>query len=97
MGIIDRGRYGDDENAAVTQVVQLAAKAQMLGRLELFRAAFQRVILAPLQFGNPRLVDIKADDRAVFAKFNGQGQADIAQANQGNGCVVQVHDFVSEI
>ena len=52
---------------------------------------------APVQFGHAGLVDIKADDRAVFAKFNGQGQADIAQANQGNGCVVQVHDFVSEI
>ena len=97
MGIVHRRRYSHDEDPTVTQVVQLAAKAQVLGGLELFRAAFQRVILAPLQFGHAGLVDIKADDRAVFAKFNGQGQADIAQANQGNGCVVQVHDFVSEI
>jgi hypothetical protein len=27
----------------------------------------------------------------VFAKFNGQRQADVAQANDGDGFVLQVH------
>lgn len=94
MGIVHRRRYSHDEDPTVTQVVQLAAKAQVLGGLELFRAAFQRVILAPLQFGNPRLVDIKADDRAVFAKFNGQGQADVAQANESDGGSTEIHRAV---
>ena len=94
MGIIDRRRYSHDEDPTVTQVVQLAAKAQVLGGLELFRAAFQRVILAPLQFGHAGLVDVKADNGAVLAKFDGQGQADVAQANESDGGSTEIHRAV---
>jgi hypothetical protein len=44
-----------------------------------------------LQLGYARWVDVKPERVAVFAKFNGQRQADVAQANDGDCFVLQVH------
>ena len=45
---------------------------------EFLAAHFQSVVLAALEFGDALLVDIEADDGALFAEFYGQGEADVA-------------------
>ena len=47
------------------------------------------IVLASPQFGDAGGVDVKADDLALLAKFDRQGQANIPQADHGNGGVIQ--------
>jgi hypothetical protein len=44
-----------------------------------------------------RLVDVKTDGGAVFAELHCKWQADIAQADDGDGFVLQVHGGFGEI
>ena len=55
----------------------------MTGCLQFFGFSFKRVVVPGLQVRNALLVDVKTNDRAFFAKFHGQGQADVAQADDG--------------
>ena len=55
------------------------------------RAAFEGVVFASLQLGNAGGVDIKTQHRALIAKFNGQRQAHVPKANDGDVFVVEVH------
>ena len=77
-GVIDRGGDGDDEDAAVTQVLFLAGVAQLAGGLQLLGRGFERGVEALTQFVNALRVDVEADYRADAAKFHGQGEADVA-------------------
>jgi len=70
---------------------QVGAVTQMHCGLQLFGAAFEGVVFARLQLGNARWVDVKPERVAVLAKLNRQRQANIAQANEGDGFVLQVH------
>ena len=67
----------------IAQVIQLGAEAQVRGGLELFGLGLQREVVPGLQLGDALLVDVKAHYAALFAKFNGQGQAHIAQPDDG--------------
>ena len=85
--------HGDDVDLCCLQVLQVGAVAQVRGALQVFGAAFQGVVLPVLQFIDAGLVDVKPERGAVFAKFNGQGQADVAQADDGDGFVfLFLHD-----
>jgi len=44
-----------------------------------------------LQLGNALGFDVKAGDRVAFAKLDRQGQADVAEADDGDGLSDEVH------
>lgn len=60
-------------------VVDAARSGEFLGR-GLVGAA-----VAGLEFGEAGLVDVEADQRALFAEFDREGEADVAQADDGDG------------
>jgi hypothetical protein len=91
VGLVHRGGHGDDEDLCLLQVLQVGAVAQLPCGLQVFGAAFQRVVFAGLQLVDARLVDVKTDGGAVFAKLYCEWQAHIAQADDGDGFVLQVH------
>jgi hypothetical protein len=70
---------------------QVDAVTQMHCGLQLFGAAFEGVVFARLQIGDAGVVDIKSERVAVLAKLNRQRQTNLAQANEGDGFVLQVH------
>ena len=41
--------------------------------------------MACLQLGDALGVDVEAEHGALFAEFHGQGQADVAEADDGEG------------
>jgi hypothetical protein len=53
--------------------------------MKLAFAAFQGVVLSTLQFGYAGGVDVKPNHSPLLAEFNGQGQAHITQADDGDG------------
>ena len=61
---------------------------------KLLRTAFQRMVVATLQFGNARCIDIKTDGGPLLTELNGERQAYVAQANDGNSFMLGVHFFV---
>jgi len=85
VGLIHGGRHGDDEDLAGVQVLLLMAIAQLVSRLQFFCTAFERVVAPSLQLGDPRLVDVEAEHGAVLAELDGQGEANVAQADDGDG------------
>ena len=87
VGLIYRRGHGHDENPAIAQILRIAAKAQLAGRLQLGRLHFQRAVVPGLQLGNAGAVDIKPDYRAHVAKGNSQRQADITKPDDGDGSV----------
>ena len=80
-----------DENLGRAQVGWVGAVTQLAGFSKLLRAAFQRVVLARLQFVDAGWVDVKTKGVAVFTKFNGEGEADVAQPDDGDGFVLEIH------
>jgi hypothetical protein len=83
--------HGDDEAVAGKQVVQLGAELQMLGGLEFFRFGFQSEVKPGFELVNALLADIKANNCALFAEFNGEWQTNVTQANDGEFDVLKVH------
>lgn len=67
------------------------AVTQVAGLGQFFGTAFQHVVFAALQLSNALGVDIEPDNGADFAKFNGQRKADVAEAYDGDGVVLEVH------
>ncbi len=62
----------------------MAAELQLAGFGKLGRLHFQRAVVARLQFGNAGSVDVKTQHRPVFAKLDGEGQAHVTQADDGD-------------
>lgn len=77
------GRDGDKDLAGL-QIGSHAAEPQLAGSGQVMRLHFQRAVAARLQFGNACSVDVKAQHRAKFAEFDGQRQAHISQADDGD-------------
>ena len=82
---IHGGGHGNDEDLAGLQILLLVAIAQVVRRLQLFCTAFQGVVAPRLQLGNPCLIDVEAEDGTTFSELDGQWQADVAQADDGDG------------
>lgn len=78
VGLVHWGGHGDDEDLCLLEVLRVGAVAQLLGALQFFGAAFQGVVFARLKLVDSRLVDVKTDGGAVFAKLYCEWQAHIA-------------------
>jgi hypothetical protein len=79
------------------EVLRVGTVLKVLGTLQFFRTAFKGVVFAQLQLVDARWVDVKTDGDALFAEFDGQGETYIAEANDGDGFVLQVHGGFWEI
>ncbi|MCY1414351.1 hypothetical protein D9M71_297980 [compost metagenome] len=88
--LVDWGGHGDDEHVAGLQVVEVGAVAELGGLLEFFVTDFQGGVMAGLEGVDARLVDVKAHHGAVFAEFDGERQADVAETDDGEFDVFQV-------
>ena len=84
LGIVDRRGHGDDVGRARGDVGQLAGEAQPGGAGELFGIDFQRAVVAGLERFDARGVDVVTDGVVLLAELDGQRQADIAQADDGD-------------
>ncbi len=93
IGRVDRGGHGDDEDLAAVELGRVVAVAQLAGGAQLVGAAFQRVVAPALQLGHAGGVDVEAQHGALFAEFDRQRQADVAQADNGQGRGEEVHAF----
>ncbi|MCY1428316.1 hypothetical protein D9M71_441960 [compost metagenome] len=87
--LVDRGRHGDDERIAGGKVVEVRAIGQPAGVLQLFVADLQGGIVTGPERGDALLADVEARHRAMLAEFNGERQADVAEADDGEFDVVR--------
>src|SRR5699024_5405973 len=83
--VVNRGRYGDDVDASPGDVFQVVGQLEVLADgLELPAFDFASGVFACLQFPDARLLDVVADDLVFSGELDGQRQADIAEANDGD-------------
>lgn len=80
---VDGGGHGDDVDVAVLEVVGVGAEGQAAGFRQLLIGHFQGAVVAVLQGADTPGVDVEPHHRAVFTKFHGQRQADVAEADHG--------------
>ena len=85
--LVHRGGDGDDEDPAGAQGLGVAGDGQVPGGGQFFGCGLAGAITAGLKLGDALGLDVEADHRAVLAKFHGQGQADVAEADDGQGGV----------
>ena len=85
--VVHWGGDGDDEDAAGAQGLGVAGDGEVSGGGQFRRGGLAGAVAAGLELGDAFGLDVEADHRAVFAKFDGQGQADVAEANDGQGGV----------
>ena len=81
---VDGGGHGHDVHATTREIAHLGGETQAGRGAQLFGAHFQRAVFAGLQLGHAGGVDVEAGDGVVFAKFGRQGQAHVAEANDGD-------------
>jgi hypothetical protein len=81
--VVHRGGHSDDEHIAGRQFGGIQRKPQALGLGQFVGRGFQCAVLPGFQLGNALRVDVKAKRVELLAKFNGQGQAHIAQPDDG--------------
>ena len=74
-----------DEDQAGAHGLPVAGEGEVPGGGQFFRGGLAGAVATGLEFGDAFGFDVKAAHRAVLAKFHGQGQADIAQADDGQG------------
>ena len=91
VGFVDGRWHRDDEDFRLLEPLGVAAVTQMRGRLQFVWAAFKGVVQARLQLSDACGVDVEPHDGTVLAEFNGQGQANVAEADDGDGFVLEVH------
>ena len=62
----------------------------MLRRAQLGRLDFERAVLALLQLGDARRLDVEADGLEVLAELDRQRQPDIAEADDADLAIAQI-------
>jgi len=91
---VNRGGYGDDITVAGAQVVEIGCKGQVFCCGEFFRGGFQSEVVAGFELIDAALVDIETKNVALAAELNSQGQADVAETDDGELDVLLVHRSV---
>src|SRR5699024_1232569 len=86
---VDGGRHGNDVNVAAVQAGRIVAERQALGGGQFAVTEFAGEVVPVAQVADAVPVHIEAHHRAVFAELGGQGQADIAEADDGQFDVFQ--------
>jgi hypothetical protein len=92
MRVIDRGRDGHNVKVCILQRCRIARIVE--GGLRQVRSLYlARAVVSGLELGNPRFVDIEADDwNARSGKSNCDGKSYIPKANDRNSTSVR-HDY----
>jgi hypothetical protein len=90
LGIVDRGRHGDDVEIRRAQVGRIGGVGDV-GRRELRLADFERAVPAALEFGDARPVDVEADGAGLPSEGDRHRQADVAQAHYRDLSAVRTH------
>ena len=91
--LVDRRRHGDDIDVAVGEIGEIGGVMQPRRLAQFFVADFERRVMAGFERGDARGVDVETNDLAMLAKFHGQRQADVAEADDGE---FDVRNFVDE-
>ena len=81
--LVDGGGDGDDEGVAGGEVLQVGGVAEAGGFGEFFVGDLEGGVVAGLEGVDARLVDVEADDGALLGEFDGERQADVAEADDG--------------
>lgn len=81
--LIDGRGYGNDKHVAGFKIIQRAAVGEVFGLCQLIIIHFQRAIVALLKFRQTCVVDIKPQRGVLLAEFDGEGQAYVAEADDG--------------
>ena len=71
--VIHRGGDGDDEDPAGAQGLGVARDGEVPGGGQFRGGGLAGAVAAGLEFGDAFGLDVEADHRAMFAKFDGQG------------------------
>src|SRR5206468_6799850 len=74
----------DDEEGAISKLGRICRHLELGRRSELLAGDLAGVVLALLQLVDTTLANIEANRRQHAAERDGNGQADIAETNDGN-------------
>src|SRR6185503_8947686 len=80
----DGRRHGDDERVAVGERLAVRRELEVLGRFELLARRLERRVGPPLELRDAVLLDVEADRREMLAELYGQGEPDVAKADDAN-------------
>ena len=92
--VVDGRGHGDDEDVAGGQIGGIGAVLHAGGFKHFFVRDFQRGVVAGLQGGNARLVNVEAQYVALFGEFDGQRQTNVAQADDGEFDLVESRECI---
>ena len=81
LSAVDRGGYGDDEDIACAQLFGVGSETELFGFGQFGGLGFAGAVTAGLEFVDTALLDVEAGDRILLAEFDGQRQADVAEAD----------------
>lgn len=87
--LVNRRRNRNDVDVGCFEICRGGGVGQLGCLLHLFIVYFQRAVVTFAQGVDAGLVDIKADDGAFFAEFHCEGQADVAETDDGEFDVFQ--------
>src|SRR5690606_19154724 len=79
--LVDGRGDGDDVDVAGSKVGGAGAAAQAAGLAQFSVGDLQRGIVTGIERANALLIDVEAEDLAVFGEFNRQRQADVTEAD----------------
>jgi hypothetical protein len=84
VGLVDRGGHSDDEYVAGPEVLRFGGIVKLRGGGKFGRLDFARAVATGLEFVDARLLDVEADHGQALAEFDGEWQADVAEADDGD-------------
>jgi hypothetical protein len=87
LGCVNGGGDGDDEDVAVSQVGRIGSAGQVAGGLQLLCGGFEGAVQACPELFDTIGADVVANGRKVLAEFNGEREANIAEANNADSRV----------
>jgi len=88
VSFIDRGGHGDDDEIGAADRGGVAADAEPGRRFQVFRADLAGGVTVVLVMADLGFREVVANGFEFLAEFNCKGQADIAEADDGNNWVV---------
>ena len=80
---IDGRRNGHDEHVHVAEILDPVRIGQVHGLTQFVGRGLKRAVVPSPQFVQPPGIDVEADHGEALAEFDGERQADVAEANDG--------------
>ena len=89
LGLIDRGRNGDDVEIRVLEARDVGGVGDLRGVREFLLGHLAGAVEALAELGHALLVDVEAEHGKMPGEIDGERQPDIAKADHANSYILE--------